>query len=133
MIPGLSRKRLYKESVMFNVSFLNRRNRLLLSALVLGSLRITGAHAQFAVVDIGAITQLIQQVQTTQQQLITANNQLTQAQNEFNSITGNRGMQSLLAGTNRNYLAASWTQLPTTLATPIQATVNGNAILSPAQ
>lgn len=118
---------------MFNVSTSSRRNALLLSAMFLGLLRMTGAQAQFAVIDIGAITQLIQQVQTTQQQLITANNQLAQAQSEFNSITGNRGMQSLLGGTNRNYLAPSWTQLPAALATPIQTTINGNAILSPAQ
>lgn len=118
---------------MFNVSLLNPRIHLPLLTSLLGLLIMPAAHAQFAVIDVGAITQLIQQVQTTQQQLTTANNQLTQAQSEFNSITGNRGMQSLLAGTNRNYLAPSWTQLPTTLATPIQTTVKGNAILTPAQ
>jgi type IV secretion system protein VirB5 len=62
------------------------------------------AHAQWAVVDVGAITQLITQVSTLKQQLQTAQGQLTQAQQHFQSITGSRGMERLLAGTVRNYL-----------------------------
>jgi type IV secretion system protein VirB5 len=69
------------------------------------------AHAQFAVIDVASLTQLISEVQTLEQQLSTARNQLTQAQAEYQSITGSRGMQQLLAGTTRNYLPADWTGL----------------------
>ena len=57
------------------------------------------AHAQWAVIDVSALTQLMQQVQTMQQQLSTAQNQLSQARSEYNSITGGRGMERLLGGT----------------------------------
>lgn len=69
------------------------------------------AHAQWAVIDVGAIAQLIQQVATMEQQLSTAKDQLTQAHDQFNSMTGGRGMESLLSGVNRNYLPANWSQL----------------------
>src|SRR5258708_39249605 len=69
------------------------------------------ARAQWAVVDVGAITQLVQEVSTLQQELSTAQAHLRQAQQEYQSITGNRGMQQLLSGTNRNYLPTSWTQI----------------------
>jgi type IV secretion system protein VirB5 len=91
------------------------------------------AKAQWAVVDVGAITQLIQEVQAMQQALQTAQNQLNQAQQEYQSITGSRGMHNLLSGINRNYLPATWSQLPVALASPIQTQVNVNAVLTPAQ
>jgi type IV secretion system protein VirB5 len=91
------------------------------------------AHAQFAVIDVASLAQLIQQVQQLEQALQTAQNQLSQAQREYQSITGSRGMQNLLAGTNRNYLPGTWTQLPTALAAPIGTTVSRNAVLTPAQ
>ena len=69
------------------------------------------AHAQFAVIDVASIAQLIQEVQQLEQQVATAKSQLTQAQSEYAAITGNRGMQNLLSGTNRNYLPTDWTQL----------------------
>ena len=69
------------------------------------------SRAQFAVIDVGAITQLIQEVSTLQQQLQTAERTLTNAQQQFQAITGNRGMQNLLSGTNRNYLPTTWSQL----------------------
>jgi hypothetical protein len=50
------------------------------------------AHAQFAVIDIASVTQLLAEVQTLAQQLETARSQLSQSQAEFQSITGNRGM-----------------------------------------
>lgn len=112
---------------MFNVKTV------LLVISLLGLFRLPAAHAQWAVVDVGAIAQLVQQVQTLQQQLIVANSQLTQAQTTYTSITGNRGMQNLLGGTVRNYLPPTWPQLPTTLAAPIQTMVNSNAILTPPQ
>jgi type IV secretion system protein VirB5 len=91
------------------------------------------AHAQFAVVDVGAINQLIAEVKQMQQALQTAQNQLTQSQQEYQSITGPRGMQNLLSGTNRNYLPATWAQLPVGLASPLRAQVNSNAVLTSTQ
>lgn len=67
------------------------------------------ADGQVAVIDVAALTQLLSEVQSLEQQLLTARSQLTQAQAEFQSITGNRGMQLLLGGTNRNYLPEDWT------------------------
>ena len=54
------------------------------------------AQAQWAVIDVGAITQLMQEVQTMSQQLITAQAQLQQAKSTLQSMSGGRGMQTLL-------------------------------------
>lgn len=62
------------------------------------------AHAQWAVIDVRAIAQLVQEVATLQQQLATEQQQLQQAQQELQTMTGDRGMEQLLAGTVRNYL-----------------------------
>jgi type IV secretion system protein VirB5 len=109
-----------------------------LPALALFTLfSITGvcpkANAQFAVIDVGAIAELIQQVQQMQQALQTAQNELNQAKQEYQSITGLRGMQNLLSNINRNYLPTTWAQLPIGLASPIQSQVNTNAVLTSAQ
>ena len=103
------------------------------------------AHAQFAVIDIAAVNQLIAQVQQLQQQLATARSQLTQAQAEYQTMTGNRGLQSLLGGTVRNYLPPDWNTLqgivqgsgaagayPALLADLTRA-INANAVLSAQQ
>jgi type IV secretion system protein VirB5 len=66
------------------------------------------AQAQFAVIDVASLTQLVSEVQTLEQQLATARSQLTQAQAEFQAMTGGRGMERLLAGTTRNYLPTDW-------------------------
>jgi type IV secretion system protein VirB5 len=91
------------------------------------------AKAQWAVIDVGAIAQLMQQVQQMQQALQTAQNQLNQAQQEYQSISGLRGMQNLLSDINRNYLPSTWSQLPAALASPMQAQINANAVLTAAQ
>ena len=105
----------------------------------------TPARAQWAVVDVGAITQLLQEVQTMQQQLAAAQNQLLQARQEFQSITGSRGMQNLLPMSSqmRNYLPTNWTQLSAVmspgsttygaLGASTQSQVNSNAVLTPQQ
>ena len=91
------------------------------------------AKAQWAVIDVGAIAQLIQEAATLKQQLSTIEQQLTQAQQQFQSMTGTRGMQTLLSGINRNYFPINSTQLTSALATPIQAIISSNAVLSAQQ
>jgi type IV secretion system protein VirB5 len=100
------------------------------------------AQAQFAVIDMASVTQLIQQVQTMAQQLQTARAELVQAQALYQSTTGARGMQQLLSGTVRNYLPTNAAEL--NLATQgtgnygalnaqVRANVIANAWLSPVQ
>jgi type IV secretion system protein VirB5 len=101
------------------------------------------ALAQFAVIDVASIAQLVQEYETLQQQLSTAENQLNQARSEYAAITGNRGMQLLLSGTQRNYLPTNWTQLSQVmsgrsgsypaLASNVSSLVSANAVLTPAQ
>ena len=98
------------------------------------------ARAQWAVVDAPAIVQLIQEVQTTAQQLATAKAQLLQAEQTLQTMTGDRGMEQLLSGINRNYLPSNWTQVSgvvqgaggfSALSTDLQSVMSANAVLSP--
>src|SRR3954465_11784518 len=77
-------------------------------------LLLTGApsvHAQWAVIDVGAIAQLIEQIATMYQQLETARSTLRQAEQQYRATTGGRGMERLLSGTDRNYLPANGPKL----------------------
>ncbi|MHB8477980.1 MAG: type IV secretion system protein [Steroidobacteraceae bacterium] len=100
------------------------------------------ARAQWAVIDVPAIAQLIQEVQTMQQQLDTARNQLQSTQQALQAMTGSRGMQTLLSGITRNYLPENWAQITNLLqgqpvsgypAFPaaVRSTMSANAILPP--
>lgn len=100
------------------------------------------ARAQWAVVDAPAIVQLIQEVQTMQQQLATARQQLQSAQQALTAMTGDRGMEQLLGNTVRNYLPSNWTDVTNAalgrgasgysgLAADVQRIVAANAVLSP--
>lgn len=101
------------------------------------------AQAQFAVIDVSALAQLMQQVETLNQALSTARGQLTQAQQEFQAITGSRGMQNLLSDTVRNYLPSNMADLSSalsqvnsgfsSLSTAIQVAAQANAVLTPQQ
>ena len=111
-------------------------------SLILYVAALPAARAQWAVIDVGAIAQLIQEVQTLRQQLVTAQAQLNQAEAALATTTGNRGMQLLLSGTNRNYLPTSAAQLTAALqgagayaglASGVQTSMNSNAVMSPAQ
>lgn len=114
---------------------------LVVSLLALGSPK--PARAQFAVIDVASIAQLVHEVQELEQQVATAKSQLAQAQSEYAAITGNRGMQLLLSGINRNYLPTNWTQLSQVLtgspgsypalASEVSALMAANAVLTPAQ
>ena len=101
---------------------------------------IPAAHAQWAVVDAPALIQLVQQVANAEQQLVTLKNQLTQAQQELQSMTGARGMEQLLSGTVRNYLPANWSQVTGavqgssgfgSLSSDMQSISSSNAVLTP--
>jgi type IV secretion system protein VirB5 len=102
---------------------------------------IPPAQAQFAVIDIGAITQLLIEVQQLEQALRVAQSTLAQSQQAYSAITGGRGMQLLLSGINRNYLPGTWTQLMGAqtgaggvygaLGSDVTATIQRNAILTP--
>jgi type IV secretion system protein VirB5 len=108
-----------------------------LGASILG---VPTARAQWAVIDAPAIVQLIQEVETTAQQLATAKDQLLQAKQALQTMTGDRGMQQLLSGTNRNYLPSDWTQVTAVLqgaggfgalSTDVQSVISANTVLSP--
>jgi type IV secretion system protein VirB5 len=73
------------------------------------------AHAQFAVIDVASVTQLVTEVQNLEQALTVAREHLAEAETELRSMTGDRGMEQLLGGTNRNYLPADWAQLTAAL------------------
>lgn len=118
----------------------------LLSMSMLAVLAAPVAHAQFAVIDIAAVTQLVSQVQQLEQQLATARSQLTQAQAQFQAMTGSRGMQSLLSGTVRNYLPPDWATLQGALqgsgagagayaglSADLTRAINANAVLTAPQ
>ena len=76
---------------------------------------VPAARAQFAVIDVASVTQLVTEVQNLEQALTVAREHLQEAQTELRSITGDRGMELLLAGTNRNYLPSDWGQLTAAL------------------
>ncbi len=116
------------------------KRRLLLACTCL-CLAAASAQAQWAVVDIPATVQLVQEVLTARQQLLTLRSQLQQAQQVLESMSGARGMQQLLSGVNRNYLPATWNQLMAlsqnsggaygSLSVNVQSIIGSNAVLSP--
>jgi type IV secretion system protein VirB5 len=111
------------------------------AACVVGSFAAApAAWAQWAVIDAPAIVQLIQEVQTTAQQLQTAKDQLLQAKQALQTMTGDRGMEQLLSGTVRNYLPSNWTQVTGALqgsggygalSAELQSILTANAVVSP--
>jgi len=116
--------------------------RFLAASLIITMAAMPAARAQWAVVDVGAIAQLIQQVQTLRQQLVTAQSQLSQATTMYQSMSGSRGMELLLGGTQRNYLPSNGTQLTaalqgggsySTLAYNVRSAESANAVLTPTQ
>jgi type IV secretion system protein VirB5 len=113
----------------------------LIVVLLLSSFSIS-ARAQIPVTDYGAILQLVAEVNTLEQQLNTARQDLAQAQQQYQSMTGSRGMQQLLAGTVRNYLPTNGAQLQAALqgsgagfalGGDVRGTVSNNAVLSAQQ
>ncbi len=111
------------------------KHRLLIAAAVF-IVGAPAARAQFAVIDVAAVTQLVTEVQNLEQAL-------NVAQAQLRSMTGDRGMEELLAGTNRNYLPTDWSQLTaalngtssayTALSGAIQQALTEDAVLTPQQ
>jgi type IV secretion system protein VirB5 len=101
------------------------------------------AAAIIPVIDATALVQLVTQLQTMEAQLLTAGNQLTEAQNTLQSMSGRRGMENLLSGTARNYLPTDWTQLAAALndtgsaygalEREVQGIIRQNAVLTDAE
>ncbi len=112
----------------------------LLATCLLLTAGAPAVHAQWAVIDVGAIAQLVEQIATMYQQLETARSTLRQAEQQYRATTGGRGMERLLSGTDRNYLPANWAQLEATmrradgtyraLGAQLQSVLNDNALLS---
>ena len=119
------------------------RSRPSIAALVLFLLVTPAAHAQFAVIDVAAVTQLVTQVQNLEQTLAVAREHLSEAETQLRSMTGDRGMEQLLAGTNRNYLPGDWGQLTAalddtssayaTLSAGVQQALSEDAVLTARQ
>ena len=114
-------------------------------ACLVGLTVAPASHAQWAVVDVGAITQLIQEISYWKQQIQAMSSQLNQLQSTYSAMTGNRGMQNLLPITpqTRNYLPTNWQGLMAALnglsgsygvlSAQLNSTLAANAILTPAQ
>lgn len=125
------------------------RPRILAHALALcASLALTPTltHAQgMAVIDRTAIANLVRQVGYWQDQLRGMQDQLTQLQQTHASLNGGRGMEAVMPVTNaqRNYLPPDYAQLMQAaqggasgyagLSSQVQAAINANAVLTPAQ
>ena len=100
-------------------------------------------RAQFAVIDVASLAQLIGQARTLLQQLNAARAQIVQAQTLYQSMTGTRGMQQLVNTATFNYLPFNWGLLSAAeqggggayanLAAAIGNAELGNTVLSPAQ
>lgn len=97
------------------------------------------------VIDVAAISQLIQQIAYWQQQLAAMGQQLDQLHRTHNAMTGTRGMQDVLpmSEDERNYLPRDYAELVNTvrgisysyagLTGRMQAAMAANAVLSNAQ
>jgi type IV secretion system protein VirB5 len=115
---------------------------LIASVLALGSVWLpASAQAQFAVIDVAAVQQLVQQMSAWQQQLMSMRLQLLQLEQTHIALTGWRGMDLVLPLTpaNRNYLpldAAGLSALAagggaySSLGATMQQYVSGNAVLT---
>jgi type IV secretion system protein VirB5 len=115
------------------------------AAAVFGTLLLmaTPADAMVPVIDVAALTQLIQEVLAWIEQLRSMEMQLTQLKQTYASTTGLRGMEQLLrlSPAARNYLPPDWNSLEAALtggamgnpvlASAIRTQVAVNAVLSP--
>jgi type IV secretion system protein VirB5 len=115
----------------------------MLGAWVLLGLGVTPqAHAQWAVIDVAAVQQLVSQISYWQQQIQAMQREYSQLQATHGALTGSRGMQALLpvSEAQRNYLPRDWAGVAQVLAgqsaqysamaAAVEAGVQGRAVLS---
>lgn len=100
------------------------RYRNIIAAVLLSSGSLS-AHAQLVVTDPKALAEAIKQVRAWEQQY-------AQMRIQIDSMTGNRGMATLLPAATR-VLPADWTQSMTQLSTLAQEIRSAQAILTPTQ
>jgi len=83
------------------------------AALVAGALGPAPAQAQWAVIDVASIKQLMVQIEYWSQQIEGMEAQLGQLKKTHAALTGGRGMQHLLptAEAERNYLPRDWEEM----------------------
>jgi type IV secretion system protein VirB5 len=120
-----------------------KRNTMAASALLALSLASGRADAMIPVIDVAAVTQLLQQMLSWEEQLRGMQQQLSQLQQTYAAMTGARGMQAVLAISPqaRNYLPTDWAALQDVvagtgsayadLAHAVRAQVAANAVLKP--
>jgi type IV secretion system protein VirB5 len=127
--------------------FKSLRQRLIGAVLLIltGASISAPARAGMPVIDAANLAQAIQEVLSWGQQLQGMVRQYDQLVSTYDSLTGPRGMQSLLpiSPAQRNYLPANYSQLQSVmngtsssyapLAVQVQGSVQTNAVLTPAQ
>lgn len=116
---------------------------ILILSTTLAGFAAAPARSLIPVIDVQALVQLVTQIRTMEDQLVTARNQLTQAQSTLQSMSGRRGMENLLSNTTRNYLPSDWNQLAAALQhtgsaygaleQQVQTLIRHNAVLTDAQ
>jgi len=77
------------------------------------TLAMAPAQAQWAVIDVASIQQLVVQINYWKQQVAGMQNQLNQLKQTHAALTGGRGMERLLGTSEaqRNYLPADWAEM----------------------
>src|SRR5688572_13119047 len=116
-----------------------------LVSLTAAALPTSALSQGIPVIDVAAVTNLIQQLNQWQRQLTAMGQQLNQLQQTHQALTGGRGMHALLATTyqQRNYLPQDYAELMNTvngtsqaysgLAAQLQQAITANAVLSNTQ
>ena len=114
-------------------------------ALLASLLWTPQAHAQWAVIDVAAVQQLVSQISYWQQQIQAMQREYSQLQATHGALTGSRGMQALLpmSDAQRNYLPRDWAGVAqvlagqsaqySALAAAVEAGVRSRAVLDPAR
>ncbi len=121
---------------------MTHRCSLMASLVAIGVCAISApAQAQFAVIDVAAVNQLVQQMSAWQQQLSSMRLQLLQMEQTRVALTGWRGMEKLLplSAAQRNYLPLDAAGIAAAtvgngnyggLSASINQYVSGNAVLT---
>ncbi len=110
---------------------------------VMGLLAAPAAHAQWAVIDVAAIQQLVMQINYWRQQIEAMGQELEQLEETHSALTGGRGMEALLpfGDDERNYLPSDWAEVSRVLAgesarygelaDAVAVVVDAHAVLTP--